>query len=112
MDAGTLDKRITFTRAKKQTGKYGTVQNVQENVLTCWARIEPTRGRDYFEATVAGTEDYFKITTRFHRGLSDDMRIVYQGREFEIKNIVDPYEAHTTLEFYCQARQRGKGAET
>ena len=110
MDAGTLDKRISFIDTQDVKTKYGTTSKQKAVHLTCWARIEPMRGREYIEAAKSGTEDVWKITTRYHKWLRDDMTIRYRGTEFEIKSIVDPYENHSSLEIYCQRRTSGRGA--
>jgi len=112
MNIGTLDKRISFLQYQDIENEYGTTEQKQVEVLKCWARIEPARGREYYEAQKIRTENSYKIITRYHKNFSDSMLIQYGSRIFEIKNIVDPYENHSSLEIYCTEKVRGEGAST
>lgn len=112
MDAGTLDKRIKFKGLVDVLTEYGTTEQETKVFLSCWARIEPARGREYWEAQKERTEKSYKITTRYHKGITPSMTILYGSREFEIQNIVDPYENHSSLEIYCAEKDRGEGAAT
>lgn len=112
INIGSLDKRITFITNKEAENEYNLTELQPAEALSCWARIEPVRGREYYEAQRIRTENSYKITTRYHKSLDDSMLIKYQNRTFEIQNIVDPYENHSALEFYCTEKSRGEGAAT
>lgn len=107
MNPGTLDKRIKFMHYQDADNEYGTTEQQLVEMLVCWARIEPARGREYYEAQKVRTENSYKITTRYRPSINESMLIRYGERDFEIQNIVDPYEAHTYLEFYCAEKGRG-----
>ena len=112
MDAGKLDKKIKFLTYEEIENELRLTDLKPIEKLTCWARIEPLRGKEYYEAQRNRTENSYKITTRYHKNLSDSMLIQYQKQTFEIQNIVDPYMNHSTLEFYCTEKTRGEGATT
>ena len=112
MDIGTLDRRITFIGLVDAIGRHGATEKVENDVLTCWARIEPARGRERMEAFKESQEDTYKITIRFRHGISSDMKIRYQQYIFEIQSIVDPYMNHSLLEIYCKRLDRGKKVVT
>jgi len=112
MNAGTLDKKIKFLASEEVENELGLTELEPIVKLTCWARIEPLRGKEYYEAQRNKTENSYKITTRYHKNISDSMLIQYQKQTFEIQNIVDPYMKHIELEFYCTEKSRGEGATT
>lgn len=112
MNAGTLDKRIKFIQNQDVETENVITEQKPVEVLSCWARIEPVRGREYYEAQKIRTVNSYKITTRYRPNLNESMIIQYGSRQFEIENIVDPYEAHVYLEFYCTEKTRGEGSAT
>nr|DAI61013.1 MAG TPA: Putative head tail adaptor [Caudoviricetes sp.] len=112
MDIGTLDRRVTFIALMDAVGHHGATTKVESDVFTCWARVEPARGRERMEAFKVSQEDTYKITIRFRHGISSDMKIRYQQYIFEIQSIVDPYMSHALLEIYCRRLDRGKKVVT
>ena len=112
MNAGTLDKRIKIMQLQDVETQYGTTEQQLVKILSCWARIEPARGREYYEAQRIRTVNSYKITIRFRPNLSESMIVQYGERQFQIENIVDPYESHVYVELYCTAKTRGEGAAT
>ncbi|GMB01070.1 phage head closure protein [Pelosinus sp. IPA-1] len=112
MNIGSLDKKITFLSQEEVENELRLTELKPIKKLTCWARIEPLRGKEYYEAQKNKTENSYKITTRYHKNLSDSMLIRYQNQFFEIQNIVDPYMKHISLEIYCTEKSRGEGVTT
>jgi SPP1 family predicted phage head-tail adaptor len=112
MNAGKYDKQIKFIAFEEIENEQGLTELKPIEKLTCWASIEPLRGKEYYEAQKNRTENSYKITKRYHKNLSDSMLIQYQNQTFEIQNIVDPYMKHVELEFYCTEKSRGEGTTT
>jgi len=112
MNIGTLDKRIVFFSNEKVKNELGTIELKPVRKLKCWARIEPARGKEYYEAQKIKTDNPYKITIRYRKNLNDAMIIKYQEHTFEIQNIVNPYMANVLLEIYCNIKSRGKGDVT
>lgn len=107
INIGTLDKRIKIIEKKEQKNEYGLIDNKLSTLLSCWARIEPLRGREYFEALKIKTADYLKITIRYREGIRNNMLVEYKNVLYEIQNIIDPYMRHEKLELMCVLRSRG-----
>jgi SPP1 family predicted phage head-tail adaptor len=112
MNIGDLNRRIAFITYEEAENTMGLTELKEKELLTCWAKIEPAKGREYYEAQKIRTENSYKITTRYHKNLNNSMLIKYQNQTFEIQNIVDPYMKHIELEFYCTEKSRGEGATT
>ena len=100
MNAGTLDKRVTFYEKKETKGKMGIQQQLVP-VKTVWARVEPARGREYYEAQKANAETTYKITTRYIKGITTDMTIHFKEHIFKINSIINPYMKGAKTEFMC-----------
>lgn len=98
---GTLNKRITFIGAEEWENRIGQIETTPCDIKTVWARVEPLRGREYFEAAKVSTENAFKITTRYHRDITPDMQIRYRDRIFEIQTIINPGMKNESLEIMC-----------
>ncbi|WP_199884083.1 phage head closure protein [Anaerosinus massiliensis] len=110
MNAGTLDRKITFYRYEDVENEVGANEQKPVKAFSTWARIEPLRGREYYEAQRVKEVDSFKITTRYRKGVTDDMIIRYGEQQYEIKTVTDPYMRHERLELYCTIKSRGAAA--
>ena len=51
--------------------------------------VVPMSGREYEESQKIRAETTYKISTRFFRHITSDMRILYDNREFEIVSVLD-----------------------
>ena len=51
--------------------------------------VVPMSGREYEESQKIRAETTYKISTRYFPGITADMRILHNGREFEIISILD-----------------------
>lgn len=109
MRIGNLNKRIKIMHYVDAKNDVGGTELETQVFLSCWASIEPARGREYYDAQKVRSETSYKVTTRYHKGITESMTIEYNDRSYSIQNILDPYEAHTSLEMYCIERVRGSG---
>lgn len=53
-----------------------------------WADIVPISAREYFESNRETTEATSKIYIRYMDGVHDDMRIVHDGRIYDIESVL------------------------
>ena len=100
MNAGTLDKRVTFYGKQEVKGKMG-IQQKPVPIKTVWARVEPARGREYYEAQKANAETTYKITTRYMKNVTAGMTIHFKDHIFKINSIINPYMKGEKMEFMC-----------
>ena len=111
MQVGKLNKRVQIISQKAQTDDLGFDRLQDVVYCTCWASIEPARGKVFYEmGRKAGTE-YSKITIRWRPGITHDMKVKYQDHLYDIDTIVDPYMRHESLELYCTEEIRGQDNE-
>lgn len=109
VEIGSLDKRINIVGYKETEDEYGLTHQTYTDVIghSIWARIEPARGKTYYEQTRDKTELITKITIRYRKGMTDDMMVKYGGKTYKISSVVDPYEAHVKLELMCTLKKVG-----
>lgn len=73
--------------------------------------VVPMSGREYEESQKIRAETTYKISTRFFRHITSDMRILYDNREFEIISILDLGGKHDELQIVA-AEKDSKSAQT
>jgi SPP1 family predicted phage head-tail adaptor len=110
VEIGTLDKRVHIMKYGETKDEYGlTHQNMVDAIgHAVWARIEPARGKTYYEQYRDKLEIITKITIRYRSGIDANMLVVYGGRTYKITSVVDPYEAHVKLELMCNLKKAGE----
>ena len=73
--------------------------------------VAPLSGREYEESQKIRAETTYKISTRFFRHITSDMRILYDNREFEIVSVLDLGGKHDELQIVA-AEKDSKSAQT
>ena len=72
--------------------------------------VVPMSGREYEESQKIRAETTYKISTRFFRHITSDMRILYDNREFEIVSVLDLGGKHEELQIVAVEKD-GKSAQ-
>lgn len=108
MDIGRTNKRITFCRYEEKENELLQSEQALVEVKTVWASVEPTRGREYQEAQRVRPELTYKITTRYHKGITPDMLIKFKDRFFNIISIINVRERNEMLEIVCTEKMSEK----
>ena len=106
-EIGTLDKRVTIFKYEDVETPYNLTQKKLMPFLKVWARIEPLRGRAYYEQYKEKTEDLSKITIRYRDNIDNSMVVQYKNRLYRINAVIDPYESHVKLELMCSIKKVG-----
>lgn len=99
--AGDLNRRITIQQRSSTPDSYGQQSGAWTDVVTCWAGIEPLTGRELLAAQAVNTENTHQVKLRYRTGITAAMRVVYQGRLFNILSVIDPDTAHVALHLLC-----------
>ena len=82
MDPGKLNKRITF-----QLQDLDLEDEDWKDIATTWASINPISGKEYYSAETINSDLTHKIRLRYRRGITPDMRVLYNGRIFYIISV-------------------------
>lgn len=98
LDVGRLNKRITFVKLVESVDQLGQDRQDWKDDRSVWATVKALRGGEYYDAQRIRPELTYKITTRYHPGITPDMKIRYCGRMFEILSCDNVDEADYMLE--------------
>ena len=104
--AGELRKRVVFQDYVEVQSVTGAVSPSWVNIITAWARIEPLSGRELYQAQQIYPETTTQITVRGVVGkmLDPRMRMLFEGRQFDIIDITDIDERR--VETLIMAKER------
>ena len=87
VEIGDLRHRITFQKLTTSVNENGFEVETWEDFKTVWAAVSNLHGREYFAAAAVQAENTVKFTIRYLTGLDTTMRIVFQGRQYNITAI-------------------------
>lgn len=103
MQAGRLNRRVELQYMTVVQSNTGEETETWATVDTVWAAIEPMRGREYFEGYQTRSEVTTRITIRHRRNVTPEKwRVKYGSRVYEIISVIDPKEAHVSVELMCK----------
>jgi SPP1 family predicted phage head-tail adaptor len=105
MRIGELRHRVVLQKKEITEDELKQQSEVWTEITTIWAAIEPLSGREYFAAKQVNAEISARITIRYRKGITPDMRMVFDGRVFEVISIVNPKERCGSLVLMCREVQ-------
>jgi len=71
------------------------------NVASVWCSIEPLIGREFFSADAVQSSVTVKIRMRWRDGLHAGMRLVHQGKYYDLKHPADVKLGNREVLWYC-----------
>ncbi|MBE6025248.1 MAG: hypothetical protein E7231_19085 [Cellulosilyticum sp.] len=97
-DSGKLNKRITFISYSEIEKEIGQLIQKPVPFKTVWAFLEPIRGYQQTEAQRLSGETTYKLLTRHHKEINQEMLINYDNKKLYIHKILDIEELHAYME--------------
>ncbi|MCL9637724.1 phage head closure protein [Bacillus zanthoxyli] len=102
MNPGKYDKRIVFLKPPEERTEKGYINKSKEwtQLKKVWAMNDPLSAltsREFYAAASTQNENKAVWTTRYTKGIDEDMRIQYKNRIFEIISITNEHEANKKL---------------
>jgi len=97
-DSGKLNKRITLISYSEIEKEIGQLIQKPVPIKTVWAFLEPIRGHQQTEAQRLSNETTYKILTRYHKGITQEMLINYEDKKLYIHQVIDIEERHAYME--------------
>lgn len=94
---GQMNRRVTIQSVTTTPDGSGGYTETLVDVATVWARVEPLLGREQIQAMQTDMERPHRFTMRYRAGITGATRILYDGRTFDVKSVVDPHERHREL---------------
>lgn len=87
MSIGKMRHRITFQRITPLINENGFESEMPEEYKTVWAAVTNLHGKEYFEAKAVQAENTVKFTIRYLAGIDQTMKILFQGKAYNITAI-------------------------
>lgn len=84
MGIGEFKHRITFQTLSSVVNENGFESKGYEDFKTIWAKVTNLHGKEYFEAAAIQKEKTVKFIIRAIKGLDETMRILFQGKTYNI----------------------------
>lgn len=100
--AGDLKHRITIKKAETTFTDERKPIKTWSDFKTVWAEVKPLSGREYFRADMLQSEISVRVRIRYVAGISADMRVVVNGMNLEIVDVIDVDLAHRELQLMCK----------
>lgn len=101
MRAGRLRHKIVIQQVSEERSASGSVIQTWSDSLRLKAAVEPLQGREYWE----GKQLQNEVTTRFRiyyrSGITSKMRVLFNGKYYDILSVLDPEERHREIELMC-----------
>ena len=102
MKIGEMNKRVILQgRVVTQTSS-GAVTETWSNLDTVWAKIQPLKGKEFWQAQQMSSELDVRVTIRYRKNISTIERVNYGNRYFDIVAVIDADEKHRFLELMCK----------
>ena len=87
VEIGDLRHRITLQKQVITINENGFEVKTWQDYRTVWAAASNLHGREYYAAAAVQAENTVKFTIRYLEGLGTTMRILFQGRQYNIISI-------------------------
>lgn len=101
MLAQRLRHTVTIQQNTSTTNAYGEAVAGWVDVATVRAGVEPVSGKEAIAAGANLAEQTTRIVMRWRSGITPQMRVVYDGRYFDIRQVINANETDRTLELLC-----------
>ena len=102
MKIGNLRHRVVLQQKVITEDALKQQSEAWADIATVWAAIEPLSGREYFAARQENAEVTAKITIRYRKDVTPDMRAVAEGRVFDVLSVINPGERNISLILMCK----------
>lgn len=105
LNNGDLRNKVEIHGYIETTNKFGEVTRRFGKIKSTWAKIIPQTGSLQTQAAdTILTNVTHKIIVRYggNTDITKEMKIMFKGREYEIRFILNPFEKNETLEIFVQ----------
>lgn len=104
---GELNQRITIQRATVTTNDYGEEITTWGTLGKAWAAIRNVLQREPFAAEQFVSVVTTSFTLRYRTDVTAKMRVLCDGKIYEIDSSADPDGARRFIELQCTLLERG-----
>jgi SPP1 family predicted phage head-tail adaptor len=97
MGAGAFNRRIEFQHYVTTRDSEGVYTKSWQTLRKLWAKVYPVSGKEYFQAATTQNENTVRVVIRYRKDITSAMRFLYEGRSYEIVDIINDNDARITL---------------
>lgn len=101
-EAGQLDKRVEIHAPSKTTLDTGETEFTYALTATRYGAINPISGQEFISSDRQLSEVTHRVTLRHFSGLTNEHRLKYGSRTFEVIFIRDPETRGELMEILCK----------
>jgi SPP1 family predicted phage head-tail adaptor len=102
MKIGELRQRVILQKKEITEDELKQQYETWMDTATVWASVEPLSGREYFAAGQVNSEISVKVTIRYRKDVTPDMRVVFGGKVYETLSVINLKERCETLVMMCR----------
>lgn len=97
-----LNKRVTIQQATEAPNTIGEPVLTWIEHKSVWAHVQPFSGREYFDAKGIEASLDIRVTIRYLSTVTIGMRVLYDGRIFDIQSVINRDESRDFTELMCK----------
>jgi SPP1 family predicted phage head-tail adaptor len=94
--------KIDFLKRVEGRDEYGEPVDDWRTFTAVWAAADPLLGNEYFTALTTESKVEIKFNSRYVPGITNDMRIQYDDKIYEILSAVNVKGLNRELLCYCR----------
>lgn len=102
MKIGSLRHKVTLQKKVVTEDELKQQTETWTDIATVWASVEPLSGREYFTAKQVNADISVKITMRYRKDVTPEMRVAFNETVYEILSVIDPEERNISLILMCR----------
>lgn len=89
IDPGRLRERVTIQQATEVRNRLGETTQTWSTFVERWASVDGLSGREVLLSGQQQTEVTHRVRMRYVDGLTQQMRLLWRGRVFEITSLLE-----------------------
>ncbi|TYR75581.1 head-tail adaptor protein [Rossellomorea vietnamensis] len=97
LNSGQLRHKIRFQKLEGVEDELGQYRESWVDGESAWCMIKTMQGREYFAAAASQSENTYRFVIRYRPGIDSSMRVIYNGRTFNIESAINDDEMNKTL---------------
>jgi len=102
MNPGKYRHKIIFLKNNGGKDEYGEPADDWQPFITAWAAVDPLLGNEFLTALTTAAKVEVKFNSRYISGVTNDMRIQYGSKTYEILSAINVKELNRELLCYCK----------
>lgn len=98
----SLRHKIWVEQAVRTSDGAGGYETIWEKCFSLWAAVTPKSGSERVMQGKNNARYTHIFRVRYHANLREDMRIIFDGRAFNIRSIINKAEDNKVLDIYTE----------